>query len=261
MDCRNKSGNDKCGVFGGKDRQSDQYGQMTAKPLLLAIPALCCDGDLYAEITEGLVDLVSLRTVIPVAATLAECVSQVMAQSEEPAFVMGTSFGGHVAREAALLAPERVRGVWIMGAGAGAPADPAGGHQRGELLRGGKAEEVYRRFFETVTHLPGPRGEAAAAKFLEMARRCDPERVAVQNDALTARPDRWNDLARIAVPALLLWGRHDQFSPAADGLRMAGLMPQARFVEVADCGHLPSLEAPRETVDAARQWLPSALAG
>jgi pimeloyl-ACP methyl ester carboxylesterase len=232
-----------------------------AKPLLLAVPALCCDGNLYAEIAEGLGDIVGLRTVIPAAPTLAQCAAQLLADAEGPMFVMGTSFGGHVAREAALLAPDRIRGVWIMGAGAGAPADPAGARERGALLRGGQAEEVYRRFFETVTHLPGPHGQASAEKFLEMARRCDPERVALQNDALVARPDRWDDLHRIAMPALLLWGRHDKFSPAADGLRMAGLMPKARFVEIAECGHLPSLEAPEETIDAARHWLLSTLAG
>jgi pimeloyl-ACP methyl ester carboxylesterase len=183
-----------------------------------------------------------------------------LAEAEGPVFFAGTSFGGHVAREAALLAPEHVRGVWIMGAGAGAPADPAGARERSALLRSGRAEEVYRRFAETVTHLPGPRGEAASAAFLKMAKRCDPERVALQNDALAARTDRWNDLGRISAPALLLWGAHDKFSPAADGLRMAGLMPNARFVEIPDCGHLPSLEAPDETIEAARHWLLGVLA-
>jgi pimeloyl-ACP methyl ester carboxylesterase len=88
-----------------------------------------------------------------------------------------------------------------------------------------------------------------------MARRSDPLKVALQADALATRPDRWNDLGRIACPTLLLWGVHDQFAAAADGLRMAGLIPNARYVEIADCGHLPSLEAPAEVIDAARHWL------
>jgi pimeloyl-ACP methyl ester carboxylesterase len=234
---------------------------MTAKPLLVAIPALCCDGDLYAAMAEGLADLVSLRTIIPVARTLTGCVQRVLNEIDEPAFVVGTSFGGHVAREMALLAPQRMRGVWVMGAGAGAPADPTSGIARGKLLRSGREEEVYQNFARMVTHLSGPRGKEAADAFLAMARRCDPLKVAVQNDALLVRPDRWNDLARIAAPALLLWGVHDRFSPPADGLRMAGLMPNARFVQVPDCGHLPSLEAPEETIAVARHWLMSILAG
>jgi pimeloyl-ACP methyl ester carboxylesterase len=157
---------------------------MAAKPSLVAIPALCCDEDLYADIVDGLGDLVSTRIVIPVAPTLGECVEQVLAEAEGQFFVMGTSFGGHVARETALLAAERVRGVWIIGAGPGAPANQAAGIERGEMLRGGREDEVYRNFASTVTHLPGRRGAAAAAKFLEMARRRDPEQVAIQNDAL-----------------------------------------------------------------------------
>jgi pimeloyl-ACP methyl ester carboxylesterase len=231
------------------------------RPLLIAIPALCCDGDLYADIAEGLDDLVRIRIVIPIAPTLAQCAEQVLAQAEEPFFVIGTSFGGHVARETALLAPERVTGVWIIGAGPGAPASQATGIERGRMLRQGREDEVYQNFAETVTHLPGPHGEASAARFLAMARRSDPEQVAIQNDALVARPDRWNDVSKITMPALLLWGAYDQFSPAADGLRMASLMPRARYVEIADCGHLPSLEAPDETVAAGRHWLLAALAG
>lgn len=231
-----------------------------ARPILIAIPALCCDGDLYADVAAGLADLVSTQIVVPAAPTLAQCAEQVLAQAPREFLVMGTSFGGHVARETALLAPERVRGVWIIGAGPGAPANSRAGIERGEMLRDGRQEEVYRNFARTVTHLAGPRGAAAADKFLAMARRGDPEQAAIQNDALVSRPDRWIDLARIAAPALLLWGVHDQFAPAADGLRMAGLIPNARFVEIAECGHLPSLEAPEETLGAARHWLAEILA-
>ena len=70
-----------------------------------------------------------------------------------------------------------------------------------------------------------------------------------------ARPDRWGDLSRIMCPTLLLWGRHDRFSPPADGLHMAGLIPHSRYVEIPACGHLPSLEAPEEVIDIASHWL------
>jgi pimeloyl-ACP methyl ester carboxylesterase len=53
----------------------------------------------------------------------------------------------------------------------------------------------------------------------------------------------------------MLWGSEDQFSPPRDGLAMAAAIPNARFVEVRDCGHLPTLEAPGETLDAGRHWL------
>lgn len=222
---------------------------------LVMIPALCCDEGLYEDVTRRFADLVSPRVVNPYENTLAACVERVLSAVEGDFLIMGTSFGGHVARETALTAPGRVKGLWIIGAGAGAVANPQAGFERSARLRDGREDEVYRQFAETITHLPGERGQEAADRFLAMARRADPRKVALQSDALAVRADRWADLAKITCPSLLMWGVHDQFSPAADGLRMAGLIPHARYVEIADCGHLPSLETPDEVVEAARHWL------
>jgi pimeloyl-ACP methyl ester carboxylesterase len=222
---------------------------------LVMIPALCCDEGLYDGITAALSDLVSPRIIIPGEATLAACAEKILSDADGDFIVMGTSFGGHVAREVAFAAPQRVKGLWIIGAGPGAVASPQAALERSAKLRDGRAEEVVRDFYETITYRPGERGQWAAEEFLRMARRSDPLKVALQADALAARLDRWNDLGRIACPTLLLWGVHDQFAPAADGFRMAGLIPNARYVEIADCGHLPSLEAPAEVIDAARHWL------
>ena len=41
----------------------------------------------------------------------------------------------------------------------------------------------------------------------------------------------------------------------ADGLRMASLMAHGRYVELADCGHFPTLEYPEETAAAIAHWL------
>jgi pimeloyl-ACP methyl ester carboxylesterase len=219
------------------------------------IPALCCDEGLYQGITDALTDLVSPRIIIPCETTLAACADKVLGEVDGDFLVMGTSFGGHVAREVTLSAPERVKGLWIIGAGPGGVANPQAGIERSAKLRDGRAEEVYQQFHKAITHLPGERGQEAADIFLAMARRGDPQKAARQSDALAGRPDRWNDIARIACPTLLLWGANDQFAPAADGLRMAGLVPRSRYVEIADCGHLPTLEAPEEAIDASRHWL------
>ena len=222
---------------------------------LVMIPALCCDEGLYQGVTAGLSDLVNAQIIIPYAATLAACAGKVLSAVEGDFIVMGTSFGGHVAREVALAAPERVKGLWIVGAGAGAIANPQAGLERSARLRGGREEEVFQQFYKMITHLPGERGQWAADEFLAMARRSDPKKIALQADALALRPDRWNDLDRIACPTLLLWGVHDQFAAASDALRMAGLIPEARYVEIAECGHLPSLETPEEFLGAGQHWL------
>jgi pimeloyl-ACP methyl ester carboxylesterase len=53
----------------------------------------------------------------------------------------------------------------------------------------------------------------------------------------------------------MLWGALDRFSPAADGLAMSAAMRKGRYVEIANCGHLPTLEYPEETAAAIDHWM------
>ena len=72
---------------------------------------------------------------------------------------------------------------------------------------------------------------------------------------MARRGDVTARLADIEWPALMLWGREDQFSPAADGLALAMAMQHGRYAEIRDCGHFPSLEAPDETLAILQHWL------
>ena len=81
--------------------------------------------------------------------------------------------------------------------------------------------------------------------------------MARQSDALAHRGDLAPRLGEIACPALMLWGVEDQFAAWQDGLKMAAACQHARFVEIKDCGHFPTLEAPEETNDAIGHWLAS----
>jgi 3-oxoadipate enol-lactonase len=56
--------------------------------------------------------------------------------------------------------------------------------------------------------------------------------------------DRRQELAKIAVPTLLLAGEHDRTAPAAVMQRMAGRIPGAVFVTLADAGHIANVEQP-----------------
>jgi 3-oxoadipate enol-lactonase len=63
-------------------------------------------------------------------------------------------------------------------------------------------------------------------------------------EALRDRPDRTAVLADIACPTLVLCGADDQVTPATEMRAMAAAIPDARFVALADAGHLSHLEAP-----------------
>ena len=106
-----------------------------------------------------------------------------------------------------------------------------------------------------VAHMPGPNGPQTRASFITMAHELGGALMARQSEALARRLDLWPGLNEINCPALMLWGREDQFSSAAEGLKLSTALPHARYAKISGCGHFPSLEAPEETADILLLWL------
>jgi pimeloyl-ACP methyl ester carboxylesterase len=222
---------------------------------LVMIPAFGCDAGLYAAIAPRLQSSVLRSVIIADGGTFAQCVDQVLAQAPSSFVVLGTSFGGRVALETALAAPDRVTGLVVIGASPGPAADPKAGWRRSKRLRAGEASEVAAEMGEKIAHLDGPNGPAARDAFIAMCERLGPGVMTRQSDALAQRQDLRPRLSEITCPALMLWGVHDKFSPADDGRQMAAAIPRGRYVELGDCGHFPSLEYPAETTAAIARWM------
>ncbi len=213
---------------------------------LVMLPAMGCDHRLYAARAGDVC--------ITDEPSIAACVKQVLAAAPRRFIVMGTSFGGRVALETALAAPDRVAGLIVIGSGAKAVADPVAGYRRASRLRGGEFDRVVTEMGAMVSHLPGPMGPVARDLFIAMAHDLGPERMGNQAEAMATRADVSASLGGITCPALMLWGREDQFSPATDGMAMAAAMPQGRYVEIAECGHFPTLEAPEAASAIIQHW-------
>ena len=86
---------------------------------------------------------------------------------------------------------------------------------------------------------------------LETARRIVPANLG----ELTTR------FAEVAVPTLLLWGRHDRIIPLWVGQRLERDLPRARLVVLERCGHVPPEELPEESLRAVRAFLAEIGAG
>lgn len=221
---------------------------------LVLVPAMGCDGKLYANIVEGL-EGIQTHVVVCKEATIAANAAHVLEETPQSFILLGTSFGARVALETALAAPERIKGLVIIGSGPKAVADPAAGLRREARLRGGEFDQVIAEMAEMVAHLPGPNGNATKQAFITMAHELGAEAVANQAAAMARRSDITPRLQEISCPALMLWGKLDQFSPAADGLALSMAVQHGRYAEIAECGHFPTLEAPEETAGILRHWL------
>ena len=222
---------------------------------LIAVPAFGCDARLYAPIEALLPATVQMSVEIADADHYTGCVQQILARAPERFVILGTSFGGRLAIELTLAAPDRVSGLVVIGAGPDAAADPVAGRRRSERLRAGEAEAVVTEMGAIISHLPGPNGPAVRDAFVVMAQTQGSDIMARQSDALSKRTDLWSRLPEICCPSLMLWGVHDQFSPAVVGLRMSTAVAHGRFVELADCGHFPTLEYPEDSAAAISHWL------
>ena len=144
---------------------------------------------------------------------------------------------------------------WLLAPEPGVAADPSAGFRRTERLRGKEFENVVTEMADMVSHMPGPNGAKARNAFISMAQKLGGALMARQSAALSKRVDLWPRLGEIACPSLMLWGREDKFSPAADGLKMSTALLHGRYAEISECGHFPSLEAPEETADILLHWL------
>ena len=60
---------------------------------------------------------------------------------------------------------------------------------------------------------------------------------------------------RLTVPTLLVWGRHDRIVPISTGERLSRELPDARFVVIETSGHAPQEERPAETIEILRAFL------
>jgi pimeloyl-ACP methyl ester carboxylesterase len=222
---------------------------------LVMIPAFGCDASLYASQIDELENSIRIQIIIPTADRYETMVDEVLEQAPESFAILGTSMGGRLALEVALAAPDRVEALCIIGAGAGAVADQAAGLRRSARIRGGENAQVIAEMGRMIAHEPGPLGLSARKAFIDMATEMDLELLSRQSDALAHRVDLWDRLDEIECPTLCLWGEHDRFSPAADGLRIAEAVQYGSYVELPDCGHFPTLEYPDEATEAIAMWL------
>ena len=66
---------------------------------------------------------------------------------------------------------------------------------------------------------------------------------------LTAAPLLESQFSQLATPALIVWGREDKILHPAGADALHALLPDSKVVLMDQIGHLPMLEAPRQTAE------------
>jgi pimeloyl-ACP methyl ester carboxylesterase len=220
-------------------------------PVVL-IPALLCDAELYRDVIDRLGERIAPHVLMSPKPDLAASAADILARAPERFVLVGTSYGGSLALEVALTAPERVTALWLMGCNPGAPQ--AGGPD----LAGG-LEATPDAVFDMLAGLVVRKeATAEAATFKAMAARVGGAAGAAQARATGTRREATSRLGTLGMPALVLWGEEDALAPVAVGRQLADGLPCSRFEVLTACGHLPTLEKPAESADHFRRLLDDA---
>lgn len=177
--------------------------------------------------------------------------------------LLGHSIGGMIAQEVAARHPDRVRSLILSGT-TSFFGSRDGSFQKAFLearlapLDAGQtmpelAEEFVPQLLGDDPHPEaGPRAKAGLSALPQSTYR----------EALKCLVtfNRRDDLARIAVPTLLIAGEKDTNAPLKTMRKMAETIPGSKIVELAGVGHLAPLERPGEVADAVAGFIDS-LAG
>lgn len=172
----------------------------------------------------------------------------------------GLSMGGQIVMECYRLFPERFRGLVLADTFASAETEDgrAGRYAMAErLLRegmAGYAREVLAKMVSPHTIASRP---DVAAHVLEMMTTTPPDGAAAALRGRAERPDYTELLSRIAVPALVVVGAEDAYTPVGDALDIHERIPDSRLRIIDQAAHMPNLEQPDVFNTALEEFLDS----
>jgi len=171
-------------------------------------------------------------------------------RGDAPVTVVGCGFGGWVASELAVIWPEGISHLVLVGSAGILP-------ERGRILD--QVLVSHSEYVRAAFHRPEAYEAVYGADL--------PDDLLIQwdlNREMTARvawkPHMYNRrlvplLPLVRIPVLVVWGEEDQVVPLECGERFARLLPDARLEVVADCGHAVDMEQPEALARLVRDHL------
>lgn len=177
---------------------------------------------------------------------------------DEPIVFCGLSMGGYIALEFWRKYASRLCGLVLCDTRAAADT-PEAATARLETALGvlrdgtaGLADAMLSKLFAPTT-LQDQSSLAAIERQTILA--APPEGVAAALRGMAARRDFRDDLAKIALPTMVIVGEHDAISTVDEMRSIAKAIPDAEFVIIPGAGHMTPLENPDGFNEAIEQFL------
>jgi pimeloyl-[acyl-carrier protein] methyl ester esterase len=181
-----------------------------------------------------------------------------LATEQQPLAVMGWSLGGVIALAWALAHPHRLRRLVLVGTSPRFVADDAWPHAMApEMLArfGDELRVACRLTLQRFLSLQVQGSEAGHATLAalrhQLFARGEPDPAMLRAALGTlARADLRNDVARIAIPTLVVAGECDTLAPPEASAWLAQALPAAELLRLPGAGHAPFLSHPEAFRDA-----------
>jgi pimeloyl-ACP methyl ester carboxylesterase len=175
----------------------------------------------------------------------AEALLPLLDEFDDSAVVLGHSFGGRVALQLAVIAPQRIRGLVLTGVpfGFGSANPRPKADPRYRLIRRAADWGLIRPTrLERARHKYGSRDYREASGIMR-----DVLVVAVQENYEALLP-------RVAGPVELIWGENDTVVPVGVAKASVGSFADARLTILEGIGHLVPTEQPAALRSALGRW-------
>ena len=169
----------------------------------------------------------------------------------------GASMGGIIAMEVVRQAPDRVKGLALLGTNARPETDDVRALREAAVVffEQGRALEVLRVNVPLAFHARSAADTQLTQTYLDFVMAAGAGQLVRQNRAIMARPDARRHLPTVACPVLVMCGDSDQLTPAECSREIAALIPHATLVMVPECGHMLTMERPDIVNTTLLAWL------
>ena len=189
--------------------------------------------------------------------TIEDMARALLDDAPDDLLLCGASMGSMVAMEAVRQAPQRVKGMALLGTNARPETDAMRKLREMAigLFESWRAAEVLRANVPLAFHASQARDAPLVRTYLDFLLEAGAGQLIRQNRALMSRPDARSHLAAVACPVLIMCGDSDQLTPPDHAREVAALIPKAQLVMVPQCGHMLTIEKPDLVNAALLQWL------
>ena len=217
-------------------------------PRLILLPGLACDASMYAGVLPAMPPALQ-PTVVDVQrrfASIEAMATALLAEQSGDLILCGASMGGIIAMEVARQAPDRVKGLVLLGTNARPETEEMRKLREGviPLFEAGRAAEVLQFNLPLAFHPANATNQVLTQSYLDMVLRAGGQQLIAQNRAVMARPDARLHLPQVRCPTLVVCGDSDQLTPPENSREIAALIENSGLCIIAQSGHMLTLEQP-----------------